>query len=397
MEATTIGSPATGMRGGLRWSERVPQAMGVFMLCVSAVIALQRHQFTHPGFQLIVIVAITFPWVLDMFAWPEPLVRQHSLEWPVMVLWSAAVLAGVSWLSVVYRGPNDLSLFMVTILVGQMAATMGPRFGFVLLAIGIGLEVTVPYALHIPAEWIWGFAFTIGWIAGVGYRRQAQIAFELEEAQSQLAEQAAEDERHRLARDIHDLIAHSLAVTMLQLTGARLALKAGDTGEALAALEDAEAAGRAAMAEIHRTVGLLGTGDGASPQSPTPNAGDLPELVAEFRRAGLTIDFELDGTLTAVPLATGLAAYRLVQESLSNTVKHAPGAPVRLTVTVTGDDITIKVVNPVVVGTGAPTVGGNGVRGMAERAELLGGVATAGNGDGTWKVDARLPWVALPA
>jgi len=183
---------------------------------------------------------------------------------------------------------------------------------------------------------------------------------------------------------------------MLQLTGARLALKAGDTDEALAALEDAEAAGRAAMAEIHRTVGLLGTGDGQSPQTPTPNAGDLPELVAEFRRAGLAIDFELAGTLADVPLATGLAAYRLVQESLSNAVKHAPGAPVRLRVAVTEADIAINVMNPVVVAASARAIGGNGVRGMAERAELLGGVATAGNGDGTWKVDAHLPWASVP-
>jgi signal transduction histidine kinase len=185
---------------------------------------------------------------------------------------------------------------------------------------------------------------------------------------------------------------------MLQLSGARLALKAGENEEALAALEDAEAAGRSAMAEIHRTVGLLETSGAEGAQSATPSAADLPRLVADFRRAGLTVDFHLEGDLASVPMATGLAAFRVVQESLSNAVKHAPGAPVRLRVRVTSEDIVVSVVNPVVVGA-APRLpaGGNGLRGMSERAELLGGMAAAGNGDGTWKVDARLPLGAPPA
>jgi signal transduction histidine kinase len=184
---------------------------------------------------------------------------------------------------------------------------------------------------------------------------------------------------------------------MLQLTGARLALKAGDTDEALEALEEAEAAGRSAMTEIHRTVGLLGSSDSHSTQLATPKAADLPGLVADFRHAGLMVEFDLEGNLDAVPLATGLASYRLVQESLSNAVKHAPGAPVQLRVQVTDTDVRINVVNPVVAGYRAATSGGNGVRGMAERADLLGGMATAGNGDGTWKVDACIPWEAQPA
>jgi len=384
--------PRNGMRGGLRWSERVPRVIGAFVICVCAVIAFQRDQFTHPGAQLLVILAICFPWVLDMGGWPEKLVREQRLEFPVMVLWSGGVLAGVTWLTVTSHDSNDFAPFMVTILVGQMAGTMGAKFGAVILALGIGLALAIPHFYNLQSEGLWSFAYTIGWIGGTGYRRQTQIAYELEEAQSRLTEQAAEEERHRLARDIHDLIAHSLAVTMLQLTGARLALKGGDIDEALAALEDAEAAGRAAMAEIHRTVGLLGTGDSQGTQPPTPNAADLPELVIGFRHAGLSVDFTVEGDLCQVPLATGLAAYRLVQESLSNAVKHAPGAPVRLHVVVHHDDIKISVVNPVAVTAGARTVGGNGIRGMAERAELLGGEATAGTADGNWNVDACLPW-----
>jgi signal transduction histidine kinase len=266
------------------------------------------------------------------------------------------------------------------------------------------LEYFVNHFTPLSGQVIWIFAFAIGWFGGAAYRSQLKIATELAKAQDELAARAAEEERHRLARDIHDLIAHSLAVTMLQLSGARLALEAGDTDEAVAALADAEAAGRAAMAEIHRTVGLLGQGDD---DRPTPCATDLPELVDGFKRAGLEVQFDLEGELSKVPFAAGLATYRVVQESLSNAVKHAPGAPVTVQVRVQTGDVDIKVVNPIAssprLGLGTNGVGGaggagqavgagQGVRGMTERAELLGGTARALNGDGTWKVEAHIPW-----
>ena len=180
---------------------------------------------------------------------------------------------------------------------------------------------------------------------------------------------------------------------MLQLSAARLALEAGDTDEAVAALADAEAAGRAAMAEIHRSVGLLGQ-RGQDP--PTPSASDIPDLVEGFQRAGLDVRFDLEGELTQVPLASGLATYRVVQESLSNAVKHAPGAPVEIDVRVGARDVAVRVVNPIVPGATAAGNGsrrGQGLRGMAERAQLLGGSARAANGGGTWKVEACIPWV----
>ncbi|HVB92585.1 MAG TPA: histidine kinase [Acidimicrobiales bacterium] len=397
MERGDRACPEDSLRGGLPWSERVPQAVGLFVVCVGVAIAAQRHQFIRPNLDLLVIAAITVPWVLDMFAWPKFLLRGWRFEYPVLVVWSVVVLAGAYWLSISFRESYDYSPFFVTILIGEMAATAGPKFGAAVWAAGVAGLIVLTTVNHFSGMAIWAFAFTIGWMGGTAYRTQVKVAYELAEAQSRLAAQAVEDERHRLARDIHDLIAHSLAVTMLQLSGARLALKAGESEEALAALEDAEAAGRSAMAEIHRTVGLLGSPGTDSAQYATPRAADLPRLVADFRRAGLAVDFQLDGDLDAVPLATGLAAYRVVQESLANAVKHAPGAPVRLWVSVTSEDIRVSVVNPVVAGaaSGMPA-GGNGLRGMSERAELLGGVAAAGNGDGTWKVDARLPLSAPP-
>jgi signal transduction histidine kinase len=287
------------------------------------------------------------------------------------------------------------------VLTGEMAATIAPAFGGVAVAAGSAVVLVLYFVNHfrpLSGQVIWIFAFVIGWLGGTAYRSQLKIATELATAQDELASRAAEEERHRLARDIHDLIAHSLAVTMLQLSGARLALEAGDTQEAVAALADAEAAGRAAMAEIHRTVGLLGPGGN---ESATPCASDLPELVDGFKRAGLEVRFDLEGELSHVPLAAGLAAYRVVQESLSNAVKHAPGVPVAVRVRVQASDVDIRVVNPISQSpqaafgpkeSFAPEGAGQGIRGMRERAELLGGTARASNGDGTWKVEAHIPW-----
>jgi signal transduction histidine kinase len=376
----------------LNWSDRVPQGIGAFVMAVAVLMALQRHEFTSPNFGLVLIVVIATPWFCDMIGRPRRIFRsENRLGYPLLVAFSLLVLGGVCWLTIGYPVHNDYAPFIVVILIGEMASTAGPVFGAVVWALAIGALVAISNLNGVGGNLIWAFGFTIGWLGGVAYRTQLRTTTELAEAQTQLAAQAAEEERRRLAREVHDLIAHSLAVTMLQMGGARLALAAGDTDEALAALTDAEAAGRAAMAEIHRTVGLLGH-DGEIADAATPSAADVPELVEGFRRAGLEVDFALKGDLARVPMGPGLAAFRVVQESLSNAVKHAPGAPVDLGVAVGVHEVTIHVVNPVVNGTTEILSGGAGIRGMSERAELLGGTVTAGNGNGSWAVDASIPW-----
>ena len=381
----------------MHWPVTTPLVIGVFTLCVGLVVALERHEFTSPNLGLLLILVIVLPWLIDLVGWPQQVMRKDArVQYPVVALWSAIVIGFVYWLSVSYFVNIDFAPFFLVLLIGEMAATVSPRFGAAVLAACLAVLVVLTQVNHFPweSQVIWAFAFGIGWLGGTAYRGQLVIATELANAQTELAARAAEEERHRLAREIHDLIAHSLAVTMLQLSGARLALEAGDTAEAVAALADAETAGRAAMAEIHRSVGLLGQG-GVDP--PTPSASDIPELVEGFHRAGLQVRFDLEGELAQVPLASGLASYRVVQESLSNSVKHAPGAPVEVSVRVGAHDVAIRILNPIIPddvpaasqnGSGS----GQGLRGMAERAELLGGSARASRRDGTWRVDACIPW-----
>jgi signal transduction histidine kinase len=310
------------------------------------------------------------------------------LGYPLLTIWSVVVIGGVWALGSWWFLAIDFAPFLLIMLVGEMTATAGGRFGAILMAVCVAGTVFSTTVEHRSGNAIWAFAFVVGWLGGLAYRNQIRIASELVKAQTQLAIQAKQEERRHLAREVHDLIAHSIAVSMLHLSGARLALAAGETDEAIAALSDAEAAGRSAMVEMHRTVGLLGrTGE-----APTPSASDLPALVDGFRRAGLEVREEIDGRLDAVPLAPGLTAYRLVQESLSNAVKHAPGLPVDLRVRVDADALSIGVRNPVPGAAPRALSGGHGIRGMTERVELLGGTIVSGNGDGTWNVDAHIPW-----
>ncbi|MGH9033847.1 MAG: sensor histidine kinase, partial [Acidimicrobiia bacterium] len=236
--------------------------------------------------------------------------------------------------------------------------------------------------------WLVGIAF--GWAGGFAVQTQFRLIAETKASQATLAARAVAEERARIAREIHDVVAHTLSVTMLHLTGARLALERGDRADATAALLEAERAGRASMADIRRTVGLL-AGDGASgTDEPMPTAVDLPELVGGFRAAGLDVELQLRGDPTRIPDAAGLAVYRIAQESLANVVRHAPGAAATVCLDVDGEVIRMEVADSG-NGSAGPVGEGRGVAGMKERAELLGGSVRAGRGDRGWIIEATLP------
>ncbi len=164
----------------------------------------------------------------------------------------------------------------------------------------------------------------ISWLSGLLLRRQEALTAQLEAMRDAQVERMAATERARIARDVHDVVAHSLTVVMLNLTGARRAL-ATDPAGADEALQRAETVGRESLDSIRQVMGLLRepAADAALPQ-PTIDA--LPRLVDGYRRAGLDVELAMPHT-TAVDPAVGLVAYRVVQESLANVLQHAPGAP----------------------------------------------------------------------
>lgn len=240
----------------------------------------------------------------------------------------------------------------------------------------------------------------VAWMAGTMVRRQERLVAELQAAQGQQVEHAASVERARIAREVHDVVAHSLTVTLLHVTGARRAL-ATDPSRAAEALERAETIGRESLGSIRQVVLLLRADELGQPSSaPLPRLEEVPALVEQFRAAGLDVqaNVQLDG-VDPDP-ATSLAGFRVVQESLSNVLQHAPGASVSLSVAAEpgGERVRIEAENPVAPGARRSERMGLGVRGMTERVRAAGGSLDAGLTEvGTWKVAVTLPLRATAA
>jgi signal transduction histidine kinase len=202
-------------------------------------------------------------------------------------------------------------------------------------------------------------------------------------------ERVLEEERARIARELHDVIAHSVSVMIVQAGAARLTLN-GEAGQATEALLSVERAGRQALDEMRRLLGMLRQGHGEPQLTPQPGLGDVERLVEQVRAAGLDVRVEVEGA--PVPLAPGvdLSAYRIVQEALTNTLKHAHARSARLRLRYEGDAVAIEVLDDGRGGTPGGT--GHGIVGMRERVELYRGTfeADAPSGGG-FRVHARLP------
>ena len=239
--------------------------------------------------------------------------------------------------------------------------------------------------------WMMGISF--GWLAGEQMRRFRSLVAELEATRERLAVQAVHLERRRIAADLHDLVGHSLTVVLLYLTGARRQLQ-DDPAGAADALRDAEEIGRSSLAEIRRNVAALRE-SGDAGLSPTPGAGDLSELVASYVAAGSAVDLRVSGDPSALQAIVGAVAYRVVQESLNNATRHAPGAPVQVTVAVSVAALDIAVVDRGTSAVASTNGGGVGLVGMRERVEAVGGTLHAGPEAGGWAVRARVPRPAL--
>jgi signal transduction histidine kinase len=235
------------------------------------------------------------------------------------------------------------------------------------------------------------------WLAGIIGRtrrsasmsREAQLLAERDAARADRAV-AVEQERVRIARDMHDIVAHSLAVVIAQADGARYALKA-DPAIADEALGTISTTARRALGDVRELLGALRHEQGLAP---TPEVDDIDRLVREMREVGLDVRIEREGDPVGLPTTTQLAVYRIVQESLTNAWKHGePGTPVHAALTYRPDTVEITVVNRRADdGTRGPGTG-HGLVGMRERAAMTGGTLTAGPRGDDFTVAVRMPSV----
>jgi signal transduction histidine kinase len=224
---------------------------------------------------------------------------------------------------------------------------------------------------------------------GQAARRRAEL---LDSQREYHARAAALGERARLAREIHDVIAHSVSVMVIQAAGARTVMER-EPDRAREALLSVERAGREALAEMRRLLGVLGDGQHLRELAPQPGIEDLDELVSRTRKAGLPASISVVGEPIAVAPGLSLCAYRVVQEALTNAIKHAGAARAEVSVRWGPDALELKVVDDgSAAGDGAAAPGGHGLVGMRERAALHGGSLEAGPGPaGGFVVRARIP------
>ena len=272
------------------------------------------------------------------------------------------------------EGASQANLLFTTFLAGQIVATGQRRL--------VGWVVALRFALPI-GRWfvddsfqslpIWVGAVVIGVTIGRVMRKLIESMADLKAAENELAAKAATDERQRIAREVHDVIAHSLTVTMLHVTAARLAVGRGDDGAATEALLEAERLGRESLSEIRQTVGLLRTEPDGGIEAPQPGAADIVELVDGFANAGVTVRLDVEGSLAEIGGPAGLTAFRVVQESLANAVRHQPGSATHVAIDAAAGDLHLRVTST--GGRRTPSGGGpgNGLQGMRERVEALRG------------------------
>jgi signal transduction histidine kinase len=279
----------------------------------------------------------------------------------------------------------------LSVLAGGLAATLLPVSFLIDWSNHGGVQLgDVPYNYAL---------FGAAWVLGDNLRRQrevAELATRLREAEAERSRRAVGDERSRIARELHDVVAHTLSVIVLQ-SGAARRIAREQPERAAGVLAAIETLGREALGDMRRLVGILRADAGSSPEGeagtdPQPSLQRLPELAERVRSAGLAVDVRTEGEARPLPPGVDLSAYRIVQEALTNVLRHAGAGRAEVVVRYAGDGVEVEVTDdgrgP---GDGGPT-GGHGLIGMRERVGMFGGELEVGTREGGgFRVRALLP------
>jgi signal transduction histidine kinase len=327
-------------------------------------------------------------------------------------MWALVLLVLAHGAPVAFRRRSPRVAFAVSIIAGALYLALGwPMVGLGVAALvmvyslanyaprrhsllGLAAVATVAIAATVPEldTLISNLVGLAGaWILGDGARRRREDA---RSEQARLAGRAVADERLRIARELHDVVAHSMSVIAVQAGTGRMVIDddVEHAKRALAAIEDTS---KRALDEMRRLLGVL-RADSADPAAltPTPTLDDLDRLVAYAVQGGTPVDVSVDGDRRLAPAGVELAAYRILQEALTNVRRHAPGAPARLHLAFESEDLLLEVENPLTDGEPSVSAGpGHGLLGMRERVLLYGGDFEAGaSREGTFKVQARIPY-----
>jgi signal transduction histidine kinase len=366
-------------------SRRLPAGLDVSLALVLLAIALAHTR--HAG----------VPGILLNIAIVLPLLWRHRAPGAVFtVIWAIAAIQGLT------EAPTfaDSALLVAFYTVAAGADRRTTVLAAIALEAGVACAVTT---LAVGADtWLKEFVAlsglaTAAGVLGLNVRNRRQILAALHDRADRLEQErgrevalATATERSRIAREMHDVVAHNLSVMVALCDGAGYHVH--DAPDRVAtALDQASRTGRQALAEMRQLLGVLREPPAGPELAPQPGVRQIDDVIEQIRAAGLPVTYTLSGELHDAPPGLELAIYRIVQEALTNTLKHAgPHARASVRLTCTPDTIEVDVSD---TGTSAPAshTGGAGLRGMRERAAVYGGTLQAGaRPEGGWRVRATL-------
>ena len=361
-------------------------AVVVVALSLPPVTALQGSSHT---LSLVLILAIVLP-----LAW-----RRRA---PFAICLAITVLAAAQWFV-----SRELTDYLALLVAFYTVAAHVPVRG--VLAAGVVLEAgAVLAAANWPSVGLhaaWGWLIGTGMITAAGFLGYyvrtarharavslAERASRLARDREQQAQLAVAAERARIARELHDIVAHNIAM-MIALSDGAVATAATDPARAVALMGEISAGGRSALTEMRRLLGVLRQPVSAD-HAPQPGLADMDDLLAGVRTAGLLARMSVTGEPGAIPASAQLALYRMVQEALTNTLKHAPGARAEVRLCYQPGEVELEVTDDGRQEPGTAVSqpgGGHGIVGMRERAAVFGGEVSAGpRPGGGWRVHAVL-------
>jgi signal transduction histidine kinase len=260
------------------------------------------------------------------------------------------------------------------------------------LASGLAVATSESDPFELGSILFFAFLFGTPWAVGRAIRRRRLREAELEREKAE-AEAAIAEERTRIARELHDVVAHAISVIVLQARGGRKLLES-EPAETRQALDAIERTASQALGEMRRLLGLLRESDAELALSPQPTLARLDDLLARVGEAGLPVELAIEGQPAELPPGVDLSAYRIVQEALTNALKHAGPATARVTVRYGAGELDVEVSDDG-AGSGNGSGGGQGLAGIRERVAVFGGDVVAGSQpEGGWTVRARLPFSA---
>ena len=324
--------------------------------------------------------------VLLPLGWTLPLLLRH--RYPAVA--SLTVVGSMAVQSQVAQPATESTVALGAVLAAFWVAGTIPDRTRALAVLFVGTLLVGVVIAADPEPFEDGDVVFVAIVAGAPFLAGTTLG-NRERRAAEERDEALSDERARIARELHDVVGHAISVMTVQAGAARLLLDERPD-EARSALLAAEASGRQAIGDLHRMLGVLREGDADAEFAPQPRLADLDHLLDRVRRSGLAVALAVEGEPREIAPGVELAAYRIVQEALTNVIKHAEGAPARVRLRYAADAIEVDVVNERGRRSANHHGAGHGLVGMRERAALYGGeLDAAALPEGGFAVHARLP------